>query len=253
MLFRSIITDNDLLEVDLKRNQLKADSIDLENGIKLSMRLLEQFIGATPGSVTIDGEMIGDEMPQFPENVYCDAATACMMTPRYQLLEKNIKAKELEKRIAVGNNLPSITVGAGYFYDHMLGENNGFAAVSVTATIPISGWWGGSYAIKRSKSAVRQARIERDDYGQLLRIGIDNAWDDLTSAYRKAAIAKESIESSAENLRINRAFYDAGTAPITDLLQAEALHRSSMDNFIEAVAQYHVSLTAYKVATAQID
>lgn len=135
----------------------------------------------------------------------------------------------------------------------MLGENNGFGAVCITATIPITAWWGGSYSIKKSKSAQRQAEIERDDYSELIEIGIDNAWDDLTSAYRKAEIAHQSIGAAEENLRINRALYDAGTTQITDLLQAEALYRGSQDKYIEALSEFRINLISYKVATSQAE
>lgn len=247
-----LITSNDLLEVELKRNQLRADSIDLENGIALSSRLLGQYIGCKPENIDIDYEIDLSREPGIPDGIYRDAASALPQTPQYRLLQKNIEAKRLETKMAVGKNLPSVAIGAGYIYDRLLGENNGFAAVGITATVPITAWWGGSYAIKRSKSAQRQAEIERDDYSELIKIGIDNAWDELTSAYRKACLAHESIGSAKENLRIYHAFYDAGTTQITDLLEAEALYRGSQDSFIESYAQYQTTLTTYRVATSQL-
>lgn len=246
-----LITANDLLEVQIKRNQLVADSIDLENGILLSRRLLGQYIGRHPDDVVIDSRIDTDSLPVMPDGIYRDAAEALPSTTQYRLLEKNVEAKRLETRIATGKNLPSITVGAGYFYDRLLGENNGFGAVCVTATIPITAWWGGAYDIKRTQSARRQAELERDNYGELLKIGMDNAWDDLTSSYRKAYVAHSSIAAALENLRIRRAEYDAGTTTITDLLQAEALYRGSRDAYIEACAEMQKCIADYREATGQ--
>lgn len=246
-----LITANDLLEVQIKRNQLVADSIDLENGILLSRRLLGQYIGRHPDDVVIDSRIDTDSLPVMPDGIYRDAAEALPSTTQYRLLEKNVEAKRLETRIATGKNLPSITVGAGYFYDRLLGENNGFGAVCVTATIPITAWWGGAYDIKRTQSARRQAEVERDNYGELLKIGMDNAWDDLTSSYRKAYVAHSSIAAALENLRIRRAEYDAGTTTITDLLQAEALYRGSRDAYIEACAEMQKCIADYREATGQ--
>lgn len=248
-----LITVNDLLEVELKRNQLKADSIDLENGIALSKRLLGQYIGESVDEIDPSYDILIENAPLIPEEIHRNSSQAVASTTQYRLLDKNVEAKRLETRMTTGKYLPSVALGAGYFYDHLLGENNGFMAVGVTVTVPLSGWWGGSYDIKRSKSERLQAELERENYGELIEIGIDNAWDELTSAQRKASLAHESIGSARENLRINKAFYDAGTTQITDLLQAEALYRGSQDSFIDAYAQYQICLTAYQTATSQLD
>ena len=42
----------------------------------------------------------------------------------------------------------------------------------------------------------------------------------------------------AENLRQNRNFYQAGTAPLTDLLDAETLYTRSRNDFTSACSAY---------------
>ena len=54
-----------------------------------------------------------------------------------------------------------------------------------------------------------------------------------------------------ENLRENRSFYEAGTAPLTDLLDAETLYTQSRDNFTSACAAYRTSLARYLRVTGR--
>lgn len=162
-----------------------------------------------------------------------------------------MKASELEEKIAVGENLPTVGVGAGYFYDDVISQRHGFGAVFVSVSVPISSWWGGSHAIKRRKLETANARMEMNDLSQMLCIKMINAWDDLTSAHRKMEIAKESIAQSAENLRMNQNFFHAGVSNVTDLLDAQTLYRQSLDQYTEAYGAYRVARVSYLQATGQ--
>lgn len=53
------------------------------------------------------------------------------------------------------------------------------------------------------------------------------------------------------NLRQNRNFYDAGTATLTDLLDAETLYTQSRNNLTSAYAAYHTSLAKYMRVTGR--
>lgn len=247
-----LITSNDLLEVQLRRSELEADSVDLDNGINIYKMVLAQYIGADSTHVDICSH-VPDTIPEMPFDMYVLPETALPNRPDYRLLNENVKAKTLEQRIELGKNLPSVGVGAGYFYQNALDSRHSYGAVFVAVNIPLSGWWGGSHAMKRKRLARATAEAELQDFSELMQIGMDKSWDELISAQRKAAIAHDAIAVAAENLRLYNVFYQAGTTTMTDLLAAQALHRQTVDRFTEAVAAYQVALTQYLIATAQID
>lgn len=58
----------------------------------------------------------------------------------------------------------------------------------------------------------------------MLAVEIEKSWSDLQEAYAQIVLARRSVDSATENLRENRNFYQAGTAPLTDLLDAETLY-----------------------------
>ena len=126
-----------------------------------------------------------------------------------------------------------------------------FRSVMATVDIPLSGWWGGSHAIRRKSLEVENARTELNNLSQKLEIAMQDKWDNLTAAHRKMQIAHEAIAQGKENLRLNRAYYDAGMCTITDLLDAEALYRQAQDDFIAAYGVYRLSESQYLTATGR--
>ena len=61
-------------------------------------------------------------------------------TVEYDLLDKNVQAGVVQKRLAIGKNLPSVAVGAGYMYDNLMNKDHPFGMVFASVSIPISGW-----------------------------------------------------------------------------------------------------------------
>lgn len=147
--------------------------------------------------------------------------------------------------------MPQVAVGAGWYYHDMLEQGHNFGALQLAVNIPISGWWGGSHAIKRKKAELATAKSEFEDKSQLLCINMQNKWDEVTAAHRKMEIASKSIEQSAENLRLNRLYYEAGTATITDLLDAQMLNRQSIDKYDSCYGDFRCAIAEYLNATGR--
>lgn len=247
-----VILKNDFLKVELQRNDFKSMMIDLDNGIALCSNLLGQYIGAGLVPIKVDERVIPGDMPEFDFEIWRDPQQAVTSTVDYDLLSSAVKAAELEKRITVGSNLPSVGVGAGWFYHTLFDQKQNFGAVMISVNVPLSGWWGGSHAIKKKNLALQNAKIQFDDGQQLLQIAIRDAWDNLTAAYRKMQTASESIGQAKENLRLNENYYEVGVSSITDLLDAQTLYRKACDQYIAAYADYRVRATEYLKATGQL-
>ena len=75
-------------------------------------------------------------------------------------------------------------------------------------------------ALRRDKLKVQHAQNAREDARQLMRVDIETKWSNLSEAYLQIDLARRSVASATENLRLNRDSYEAGTVPMTDLLDA---------------------------------
>ena len=241
---------NDLLQVNLKKNETRSNRITLENALTTAKRLLAQYTGHTGDSIDVSADMSGG-LPPSPLQLYADPSAALPHTTEYALMEQNVKANRLKYKITVGQNLPTVAVGGGYMYDDLMDKSHQFWVGFATVSIPLSGWWGGSHEMKKQRLAVRNAENTLKDNGQLLVIDMENKWNDMNDAYRKISIAMESIAQAEENLRLHNDYYRAGTATMSDLLEAQTLYQNSRSAYVEAYAEYQIKKREYLQATGQ--
>ena len=245
------VTDrNDLLQVNLKKNETRSNRITLENALTTAKRLLAQYTGHNGDSIDVSADMSGG-LPPSPLQLYADPKTALSQTAEYALMEQNVKANRLKYKMTVGQNLPTVAIGGGYMYDDLMDKSHSFWLGFATVSIPLSGWWGGSHEMKKQRLAVRNAENTLQDNSQLLVIGMENKWNDMNDAYRKIGIAMESIAQAEENLRLHDDYYRAGTATMSDLLEAQTLYQNSRSAYVEAYAEYQIKKREYLQATGQ--
>ena len=238
---------NDLLQVQLRQNDIASQKLKIHNGLSLVRMLLAQYCGLRDTSFVISYQT--DAVS--PLSSKQDHQQALLGTAEYQLLGKQVEAADLQKKIAVGQNLPSVAVGAGLNYHNLLEKNRSFGMVFATVSVPISDWWGGSHAIKRKKLEQQQAQEQLADNAELLKIRMQSAWNSVEESYQQLLLAQLSIEQAEENLRLNCDYYNAGMSKMSDLLEAQMLYQQSCDKRTDAFADYQNKLLEYRQATGQ--
>lgn len=238
---------NDLLQVQLRQNEVESQRLKLRNGISIVRLLLAQYCGLPDTAFVLSH----DADAEIPVTMRQDHQQALLSTSEYRLLGKQVEATKLQKNLAVGQNLPSVAIGAGYNYHNLLDNDHSFAMLFATVSVPISGWWGGSHAIKRKKIALQQAIDEQQDKAELLQIRMQNAWNNVVEARQQLDIAQRSIEQSEENLRLHRDYYRAGTCKMSDLLEAQLLYQQSCDKHTDAYADLQNKILEYRQSTGQ--
>ena len=236
---------NDLLQVQLRQNDIQSQRLKLQNGISIVRLLLSQYCGLRDTSFCISFDTAA--IPPSPLGEWAGVS----ILPEYQLLHKQVEAASLQKKLTVGQNLPTVAVGAGYNYHNLLENNHSFAMVFATVNVPISDWWSGSHAIKRKKIEHQKAVEQLEDNAQLLKIRMQNAWNGVEESYQQLQLSAHSIEQASENLRLNRNYYRAGTSKMSDLLEAQLLYQQALDKHTDAFAAYQNKILEYKQATGQ--
>ena len=239
---------NDLLQVQLRQNDIASQKLKLQNGITIVRLLLSQYCGLRDTSFAITFQTPSSEAEMFH--------VSCLMfnvngLPEFQLLQKQVEATRLQHRMAVGENLPNLAVGAGYTYHNLMENNHSFGMLFATVSVPITDWWGGSHAIKRRKIEHQKAQELLAYNTQLLQIRMQNAWNGVEESRQQLLLAQRSIEQAEENLRLNRNYYRAGTSRMSDLLEAQLLYQQSRDKHTDAFADYQNKLLEYRQASGQ--
>lgn len=238
---------NDLLQIQLRKNDTQSSFIDVEKDLELCKMLLAQYMGLESGKVEVATSF--DTTPVSPDALFVNHAEALETTPEYRLLQKNVEAARLQKRLALGEYLPTVSVSGGYMYQDFMGPSQNSLMGMVSVSIPIS--WKAPYSVKKQKYRYRNAVTNLNDGGEQLMIRMQKTRNDLQSAYQQVLIAQKSIEQATENLRLNENYYKAGTSGMSDLLDAQALFQQSKDKYAEVRANYEIKKTEYLQVTGR--
>lgn len=245
-----VVTRNDLLQVQLRRNETKSSRLQLENALSISRNMLAQYTGLGSDSLEV-AFSVDNQLPSRPDSLYCDPESALGLTSEYALLQQNVKASRLQYKMELGKNLPTVAIGGGYVYHNFLPEDQRFWVGFATVTVPLTGWWGGSHALKKEKLQVKNTENQLADQGELLVIRMKNAWNGVNEAYEQMKIARLSIEQATENLRLNTDYYKSGTCTMSDLLDAQTLFQQSCDRYVESYTDYELKKREYLQVTGR--
>ena len=238
---------NDLLQVELRRNEIQSAAINVQNNIAVCKMLLAQYIGSEENAFDVKTE-VSEELDS-PEQLYVNHSECLDSTVEYQLLSKSVDASKLQMRLNKGQFLPVVALQGGYLYNDFMGPSQNSWVGMVNVSVPIS--WKAPHSIKKYKYRHQNAVNEFNNGSEQLMIKMQKTKIDLVNAYEQALIARKSIEQSEENLRLNEEYYRAGTSSMSDLLEAQQLFQQSRDKYAEAFSKYELSKTEYLQATGR--
>lgn len=240
---------NELLQVQLKKNSIASDRLKVDNNLRLSKMLLSQYIGMPEDDFTVQATLQGP-LPS-PETYRIDLMSALPTTVAYKLLDKNVEASRLQYKLKVGQNLPSVGIGAGYMYHNILDTDHSFGMIFATVSVPLTDWWGGSHAIRKQKLQLKAAEYTRQDTNEKLLLQMQKLWNELEEAYKQAKISEESVKTAEENVRLSTDYYQVGTETLSDLLNAQSLLQQSRDQYTDDYTNYLIKRTEYLQATGR--
>ena len=240
---------NELLQVQLKKNSIASDRLKVDNNLRLSKMLLSQYIGLPEDDFTVQATL--QEPLPSPETYRIDLMSALPTTVAYKLLDKNVEASRLQYKLKVGQNLPSVGIGAGYMYHNILDTDHSFGMIFATVSVPLTDWWGGSHAIRKQKLQLKAAEYTRQDSNEKLLLQMQKLWNELEEAYKQAKISEESVKTAEENVRLSTDYYQVGTETLSDLLNAQSLLQQSRDQYTDDYTNYLIKRTEYLQATGR--
>ena len=238
-----LVQRSDLLKVQLKLNDLKVNRLKLEDGINLSKRALCQQIGiAFDPSLQLEFPSIDNDLPQ---KYYVETQDAVSNRNEYQLLDKAVTAEKLQKKMAIGENLPQVSLGAVGYTSDVMHTTSTNAMAFVAVSVPISDWWSGSHKIKEAQNKINQAQTKLSETAELLGLQIEQAKNEMNETFLEISSAQSSIDQAKENLKVVTDNYKAGESSMSDLLEAQALYQDALNQYSDAICNYKIKIANY--------
>lgn len=247
----------DSLQLRLKQNELKANRLKLKGGIRLAkMNLCNSIgVGYSPYRTAmvdslpyIDDISFADDLSslQGPEAYWKDEREIVASREESRLLEISVKAKEEEKRMALGEVLPQVGVGASYGYNDLMFDDARFnGAVYATVRIPITDWGKYSRKLRRYDYQVQKEQNRREYLDKQLLLQVRQQWLDLTVNWEQAEVARESVRAAEAAVRQMEDHYAAGLVSLSELLEAQTSLRQSADALVDAEIAYRTAVSRY--------
>ncbi len=239
-----IVMKNDLLKVKLKLSEIELNKSKLENGRKLAAMAFCQYIGIPYDSALVLKDEL--QISELPQTYFIEKNEALKMRTEYALLEKSIEAEKLLTKMKLGEYLPQAGIGLSGLYMKLdEGKERTIGMVFGTVSVPISGWWGGSYELEERSIKEDIANNNLNNNSQLLTLQIEKSWQDLTDSYKQYLLSEESLAQAEENLKVNEDSYENGLITVSDLLEAQALSQQTLDQLTDSKANYIVKKSIY--------
>ena len=213
-----LITRSDKLLVALKRNELKTKEMQLNNGILLASHLLCHQIGITYPE---DGLLLERDFDQA--GTPAGVEDGAFSRPEKRLLELQVEAESLYKKMSVGEALPQIGIGVMATYGNLMDKFKFNTLLFARVSVPLTQWWETSHKMKEHDWKIREAELQQKELGEKMQLQEMQAYDLMIEAASLLRSDSAALDMAEDNYRLAELNYKAGMNTITDVLEANAL------------------------------
>jgi outer membrane protein TolC len=191
-------------------------------------------------------------LPQF-EQVRADATAS---SPDLQAAQQTLRQEEYGVAIARSTFLPT------FAFDYFFGiNNNQFAtkdaeglnrlgsAAQATLNIPVFNWWSTRSKIRQADIKRQQAQLDLVLAERELNSGIRSSHLEAQTALDQLDSLKQSLDLSAESLRLTNLRYQAGEVTVLEVVDAQATLTQARNAYDDGLARYRLALANLQTLT----
>lgn len=245
-----IVTENELLKVEVKRYEGELNLLKVENGIALSRMALNQIMGQG----LYDQLELSDVLPE--ETVYeIDAELAegaLQSRPELLILKESEKISGSLVKIARSRYFPNIALTASYDYlnpdptNSLKGEFGDYWTVGVAAQFELFHWNQRGYAYKASQHRNQALENQINEAEELVMLEINQLQYQLKESGVRTSMVEKQLESAIRNLEQTSDRFKEGLVTSSDVLESQTMWLDSGTEEISARSEFVVK-------TAELD
>lgn len=262
------------VSLDAVLEKLKNGLADIGEKVQATTRLLQQKLNLVSANkqLTYYYTTLLNEMG-FPANAYLTFEgypekiqlfeiaelntlinLALKHRPDLMAAESSLHSKEEKLILAKAQKYPVITgdfevgreranLGIGTYYDYQL---------SINLNFPLFQGFFIQNGIKKAQAAVDSAQAKLREMQLSLVQEVTNYFNDVSYAKETYKYAKEFLESSQVNFKLQLEEYKAGTSTIVELINAQTSVSSAQSQLIQAEKQWYTSIANLAYATGSL-
>ena len=263
-----LATENDLLRVATKQNEVSYQLQKARNGEQLCQLALANVIGTDFEQVIVPTDTVFNG--QFASGVE-PLSEDFSLRPDLHLLQLQVDAKEQLVRKTRSNYLPTVALVGSYSYHDNLkfkGEVNlpsgtnlgyshtfsgGLPYAMLAVKMPLFHWGVEFKKVKKAKLDLNDSRLQLQQLERSMRVEVRRAVQNVMDTRLMVETATVGQQQADENLRIMRQKFDNQFCTMTDLLDAQSQWQQARSNLIEAQTQLKIYETEYLRVTGRLE
>jgi TolC family type I secretion outer membrane protein len=244
-------TETDVLRVRARRDRVRVERLQAQNAVQTARHRLNDHIGRP-----LDAPVVLADTVTVDSVAYAPAALVQRATeqrPDLRALRQTVEARAAEVDVAQSGWFPQVALTGSYLYarpnEQLFPPEDRFqgtwdAGVSLTWRLSTGG--GTDAATDRAQARRLKARYELQDRRRAVSVEVRTQVQNVEQARRAVRAAETSLQSARAAYRSVQSRAEAGTAVVSDLLDAERALR-------EARAQLAAAQVDYALAQAALD
>lgn len=244
MLENELITNIDYNRLLVNRENIRAELETVQNNRKKHLTLLRYLMG-TDLEEKIRLSPLQETMPLIASK----AATAGLGNhTELELLQRQQRLAELEKKSLKASYLPTLSAGINYGYqgnydsfDPFATKLNPTSLFSVSLKIPIFNGFNRSSKISQKKIEIDQYQNRIRQQRRTIRKEVSDALADYGSNLSTLRSQKANRELAEKIYDDTRLQYQNGLASLTDVLNAETEMQQAQRNYLNALVKVRIA------------
>ena len=261
-------TENDLLRVATKQNEISYQLQKARNGQQLCGLALANIIGADFEQTIVPTDTVLTVATQSQQTGLSEDISA---RPDLLLLQQQVKANEVLVKKERSNYLPTLALIGAYSYhdnlklkgelnlpsgkslgyDHTVRGGSPYAMLALK--VPVFHWGAELKKVKKAKLSLSDSQLQLQQLERSMRVEVRKAVQNITDGERMVETATVGRRQADENLRVMRQKYDNQLCTMTDLLDAQSQWQQAHSNLIEAQTQLKIYETEYLRVTGRLE
>ncbi|MBO3275890.1 TolC family outer membrane protein [Pseudomonas schmalbachii] len=238
-------TLTDVDDAIARRDLAQAELIEAEDNLLVARRLLQEYLGVLPESLSSLHEDFHTP-PLQPDNLQDWLVRAKVDNPAIRASRYSVSVAEEEAKKARAGHWPTLDFVAGYTYGKSetistIDQKNRYGSVGLELNIPI--YSGGAVSAQSRQAVANRDKAEEDLNASREEVlsGTTREFHGVQSGAARIRALETAVRSSQKSIESSRKGFQAGTRTNVDILNAEEQYYTARRDLFEAKLRYLVS------------
>ena len=244
---------NERMKVQVKMDEVELQLRRAQNGVRLAKMNLCHVIGRP----LLDNVEVLAEYPVVADLIDLPT-TDISLRPELAILDAQAEMATQQVHLVRAEMLPQVGLLAKYGYLNGIEFNNktlfegwNFAG-GITVNIPLYHFGEHVNKIKAAKIREEQARLERENKGEMMMLELMQAANNYDEARMEVQLTAKSLEQAEANVKLSKQQYEAGFETLSDYLEAQAQWQQTYETKVDANFRLYLSGVAYLKAAGRL-